>query len=43
MQDAKDQRELVNNPLVYRYLPTFLFEKKYTDTSLVISRLYDEW
>ena len=27
---------------VYRYLPTFLFEKKYTDVHYVIKQLYDE-
>ncbi len=27
---------------VYRYLPTFLFEKKYADPRQAISRLYDE-
>lgn len=35
-------RELVNSNIVYRYLPTFLFERKYTDISYVISHLYDE-
>ena len=35
-------QELVDNAEVYRYLPTFLFEKRYEDVSYVISRLYDE-
>ena len=26
-EDADGLRELVNSPAVYRYLPTFLFEK----------------
>lgn len=34
--------ELVNSPRVYRYLPTFLFERKYADLSYVIDHLYDE-
>ena len=29
--DAGGLSELVNSPNVYRYLPTFLFEKKYED------------
>ena len=41
-EDAPGLQELVNNPAVYKYLPTFLFEKKYEDVSYVISRLYDE-
>ena len=40
--DAGGLSELVNTPNVYRYLPTFLFEKKYEDIHEVISRLYDE-
>ncbi|MCR4894054.1 MAG: GNAT family N-acetyltransferase [Eubacteriales bacterium] len=39
--DAPGLTELVNSPNVYRYLPTFLFEKKY-DVETVIERLYDE-
>ena len=42
MADAPALRELTENPRVYRYLPTFLFEKKYPDAETVISRLYDE-
>lgn len=41
-QDASALSRLVNSPNVYRYLPTFLFEKKYPDVSEVIRRLYDE-
>ena len=40
--DADRLRELVSSERVYRYLPTFLFERKYADVSLVISRLYHE-
>ena len=40
--DADALQELVNSHLVYRYLPTFLFEKKYDDISYVIKHLYDE-
>ena len=41
-QDASGLAELTNSPNVYRYLPTFLFEKKYPDAEEVIKRLYDE-
>lgn len=41
-EDAGGLAEMVNSPKVYRYLPTFLFEKKYEDVTDVISRLYDE-
>lgn len=40
--DAASLRELTENPAVYRYLPTFLFEKKYADTETVIAQLYSE-
>ena len=40
--DAPGLKELTDSPDVYRYLPTFLFEKKYDDTGYVISQLYDE-
>lgn len=42
MSDAPGLRALISAPEVYRYLPTFLFEKKYEDTGLVISRMYSE-
>ncbi len=42
LSDAEGLRELVDSPNVYRYLPTFLFEKKYPDVNTVIERLYDE-
>ena len=32
----------MNSPAVYRYLPTFLYEKKYEDIHYVIRHLYDE-
>ena len=41
-EDAGALQAMTENPRVYRYLPAFLFEKKYDDTHLVIERLYDE-
>ena len=41
-EDAEGLQELVDSPAVYRWLPTFLFEKKYSDVHEVIRRLYDE-
>ena len=40
--DAEGLRRLADSPGVYRYLPTFLFERKYDDIHTVIRRLYDE-
>ena len=40
--DAEALEEMVNSRRVYRYLPTFLFEKKYPDVREVIRRLYTE-
>ena len=40
--DAGGLRELTDSPEVYRYLPTFLFEKQYDDARDTISRLYGE-
>lgn len=40
--DAEALGELVRNDAVYKYLPTFLFERKYKDPLCVIRRLYDE-
>ena len=40
--DADGLRELTGSPSVYRYLPTFLFEKKYPDIDDVIRQLYEE-
>ena len=40
--DVDSLCELTENEDVYRYLPTFLFEKKYEDVHEVIRRLYDE-
>ena len=42
LADAAGLQELVNSPAVYRYLPTFLYEKKYEDIRYVIRHLYDE-
>ncbi len=41
-EDAVPLREMTDDPDVYRFLPTFLFERKYDDTGLVIRHLYDE-
>ncbi|MBR2561312.1 MAG: GNAT family N-acetyltransferase [Eubacterium sp.] len=41
-KDAPALQKLVDDPDVYRYLPTFLFEKRYPDIHYVIERLYDE-
>ena len=40
--DADAIGELTGNPAVYRYLPTFLFEKQYDDAREMIRRLYGE-
>ena len=40
--DVDGLRELTGCEEVYRYLPAFLFEKKYDDAEEVINRLYDE-
>ncbi|MBR6385836.1 MAG: GNAT family N-acetyltransferase [Ruminococcus sp.] len=40
--DADGLSVLVNNPNVYRYLPTFLFEKKYTDMDCLTDKIYSE-
>lgn len=40
--DAPALKEMTDDREVYRYLPAFLFEKKYPDVNTVIERLYDE-
>ena len=40
--DAYDLKRMTQSEAVYRYLPTFLFEKKYDDIAYVIDHLYDE-
>ena len=40
--DAPALQDFVDCDEVYRYLPDFLFERKYKDINTVISRLYDE-
>ncbi|MBQ1311373.1 MAG: GNAT family N-acetyltransferase [Blautia sp.] len=42
LADAESLRRLTRQEAVYRYLPTFLFEKKYRDPKDVIVRLYEE-
>ena len=41
-EDADALSELVSSTRVYRYLPTFLFEKKYADLHEVVRKLYTE-
>ncbi|MBR3267864.1 MAG: GNAT family N-acetyltransferase [Oscillospiraceae bacterium] len=41
-RDADALRQMVQNDLVYRYLPTFLFERKYSDPHEVIRNLYGD-
>lgn len=41
-EDADALSELVSSTSVYRYLPTFLFEKKYADLHEVVRKLYTE-
>ena len=40
--DAEALLELIRSKPVYRYLPTFLFERQYADPGYVIKHLYDE-
>ena len=42
LADTESLRRLSRQEAVYRYLPTFLFEKKYDDPEKVIRCLYDE-
>ena len=42
LSDADSLRRLTREEAVYRYLPTFLFEKKYGRAEDAILRLYDE-
>lgn len=42
LPDADSLRRLTRQEAVYRYLPTFLFEKKFDDPAETIRRLYDE-
>ena len=41
-EDRHALQELVDDPVVYRYLPTFLYEKQYEDIGYVIDHLYTE-
>ncbi len=41
-EDAPALEELRSCAEVYRWLPTFLFEKRYEDVHTVIDRMYDE-
>jgi len=40
--DADSLQRLVDDEDVYRYLPSFLYEKKYPEIRYVIDHLYDE-
>ena len=40
--DADTLRDLIDNPLVQRYLPTYLFEKQFDDAHEAISLLYGD-
>ena len=42
LSDSDGLKDLVNSPAVYRYLPSYLYEKKYPDIQYVIEHLYDE-
>ena len=42
LSDADSLQRLISEEPVYRYLPTFLYEKKYDRPEDVILRLYDE-
>ena len=42
LSDAGNLRRLTREDAVYRYLPTFLFEQKYSRAEDVLRRLYDE-
>lgn len=41
--DVSALNELVSSPRVYRYLPTYLFEKQFDDQRQMIKELYDTW
>lgn len=41
-EDAEAIKELTENDNVYRYLPTFLFEKQYKDVHQMINELYGD-
>ena len=41
-RDAESLRELTESDEVYRFLPTFLFEKKFDSAEEAIRRMYDE-
>ena len=43
MKDKDNLEKLVMNENVYKYLPTFLFEKQYDDLGVVIEKLYNEY
>ena len=41
-EDLSALRTMIQNPRVYRYLPTFLFETQYSDLREMLRRLYGE-
>ena len=42
-EDILSLKELIGNDRVYRYLPTFLFEKQFDDLKEMIDRLYSDY
>ena len=40
--DTEALQDLIRNERVYRYLPTFLFERQFEDLEEMIGKLYDE-
>ncbi len=42
LAEKESLKKMTCNPHVYRYLPAFLYKKKYEDIEYVINHLYDE-
>ena len=42
LSDSESLKEMTKSDIVYKYLPTFLYEKKYEDKNYVIEHMYDE-
>lgn len=41
-EDAKPLKAMTQSEIVYRYLPTFLFEQQYEDMEEVIKKVYED-
>ena len=41
-EDIADLIQITENDAIYRYLPTFLYEKKYDDLNIVLERMDEE-